>query len=156
MPSSDTNRRLLNWKGRRTVIRMVRSVGLCTDGVSRRTQDLVTKVMCKCWQDIGIIIKIVIISLIICLLFLMSIKSEGCGVLFNKATENDYVIPKELTIKSDLLTSSTSSTIQSENMFYTRNSVHYQHQDNKSHSILRDLKTILNLWIYKIVCWDNI
>ena len=124
--SSDTNRRLLNWKGRRTVISMVRIVGLCTDGVSRRTQDLVTKVMCKCWHDIGVIIKIVIISLIICLLFLMSIKSEGCGVLFNKSTGNDYVIPRKLTLLSDLLTS---SIIQSENMFYTCNSVHYQHQD---------------------------
>ena len=48
----------------------------------------------------------------------MSIKmiGEGCGSLFNKSTENDYVIPKDLTIKSDLLTS---LTIQSENMFYT-------------------------------------
>ena len=120
-PSSDTNRRLLNWKGRRTVIRMVRSVGLCTDGVSRRTRDLVTKVMCKCWQVIGVIIKLVIISLIICLLFLMFLQiiGEGCGVLFNKS----HSIPRERTILSDLLTS---STIQLENVFF--NSNHYQHQ----------------------------
>ena len=95
-PGSHQNRRLLNWKGRQTVISMVRIVGLCTDGVSRRTQNLVTKVMCKCWHDISVIIKIVIISLIICLLFLMFMKmiGEGSGSLFNKS----HSIPEELTI----------------------------------------------------------